>query len=48
VNGHDHPRRAKSTLISVILEEGLLDRVELLAVGETFDRLNRLTISLDR
>jgi hypothetical protein len=48
LNGHDHPRRAKSALIGIILDKGLLDWMELVAVGEAFNRLKRLTISLNR
>src|SRR5688572_11594325 len=48
LRGHDHPRRAVPALEGEAIDERFLQRMELRAVGETLDGLDRLAISLDR
>src|SRR5262245_8411513 len=42
--GHDLARRTKSALQTVVLDERRLERVELVAVRQTFDRLDLGTV----
>src|SRR6185295_10391727 len=39
--GHDHPRRAEATLERAVLDEGLLDRMQRIALGQALDGLHR-------
>ena len=48
LNGHDLARRAKSALEGVLLGEGLLDRTELLAVHQAFERGDLVALGLHR
>src|SRR5262249_13107623 len=44
---HDEARRAEAAHQRVLVAECLLDRVQLIAVGETIDRANLLALYLD-
>src|SRR6478672_10825339 len=45
--GHDHARGAEAALQSVLLPEGRLHRVELIAVGKALDGLDLRAVGLD-
>jgi hypothetical protein len=45
--GHDHPRRAVAALQAVVVPEGLLERVQLVAVGHALDGLDLGAVGLD-
>src|SRR3989337_4515444 len=45
--GHQHARRAEPALETVLLPEGLLERMEGARRGETFDGRNGRTVRLD-
>ena len=45
--GHDEAGRAVTALQSVLIPEGLLDRVELIAVGHALDRREVAALGLD-
>ena len=44
--GHDHARRAESTLQAVLFPEGVLDRVKLAVRGEALDRVTLRAVGL--
>ena len=44
---HQHPRGAVTALERVVLVERPLERVELVVVGQPFDRRDRDTVGLD-
>src|SRR5215813_666343 len=47
LGGHDHSRRTESALQSVLVPEGLLQRVERAAFGEAFDGDKGASVGLD-
>src|SRR5512143_2322505 len=46
--GHEKAGSAVAALVAVLLDEGLLDRMELVAFGQAFDRPHGLSIGPDR
>src|SRR4030042_2287 len=44
---HEEARSAETALIAVLFDESLLDRVELVARGQAFDRFHRLAVGAD-
>ncbi len=45
---HQEARRAEAALQAVVVDEGLLQRMQLLAVGEPFDGADLPAVGLDR
>ena len=44
--GHHHARRADAALCPATIDECLLDRVQLIATGDSFDRFDRRALNL--
>src|SRR5512138_1851359 len=43
---HDHARRARAALESILNQESFLNGMKLLAIGQALDRLDRLSIDI--